>query len=160
MVQNPCQKKGRKKNWKWPPRTHFWTPKSTKWGQSAPPHDSQIRKKLIFEGLIFWWFFGWPKKSFPGVTPLIDNTVWLGPGLPGGLGGTTKQPTKSEPIIQVAYGKISLRALLATISSGGWFAVNVKQRFVFPMPSWLENQSTNGVQVSSRTLQWFWRLEN
>ena len=75
----------------WPPRIPFWTPKSTKSGQRASQNGSKIEKKMIFEGLIFWWFFGWPKKSLPEVIPLIDVWLWRGLGLPGGYRGYNKR---------------------------------------------------------------------
>ena len=47
-------------------------------------------KKYVFWGVDFWWFFGWPKKSFPGVIPGIDFSKNQPQASLGDLGGWTK----------------------------------------------------------------------
>ena len=49
-------------------------------------------KKYVFWGVDFWWFFGWPKKSFPGVIPGIGFWKIQPQASLGDLGGWERQP--------------------------------------------------------------------
>ena len=74
----------------WPPRTPFWTPKSTKSGQRASQNGSKIEKKWFLRG----WFFddfldGQKSHSQRSFQSLMFQYGWVLASL-GDIGGSIK----------------------------------------------------------------------